>query len=138
MAPPSRPSLTIKAAKGLEVCAEALIELTPSNGSLAASRTNVVYQTLAKVIDTLGAVKEMCDVGMGTYPSHPAIRETMLTAGNQIYRVKSEVAKARETCLATPITDLAAWQQIGMTLADLASQLRGIQFVPAKKLKKEA
>jgi hypothetical protein len=138
MAPPSRPSLTLKAAKGLEVCSEALIELTPSNAELAASRANLVFQSLGKIADTLSAVKEMCDVGMGTYPSHPAIRETMQTAGNQIYRVRQEVMVAREQCIATPITDLAAWQGIGLRLADLASQLRAIRFVPPKKERKEA
>jgi hypothetical protein len=137
MAPPSRPSLTLKAAKALEVCSESLIELTPSNGDVVASRTSFVFESLGKIADTLSAVKELCDVGMGTYPSHPAIRETMQTAGNQIYRIKSEVMVAREQCIATPPTDLAAWQQIGLRLADLASQLRAVRFVPPKKQKKE-
>ena len=137
MAPPSRPSLTLKAAKALEVCSEALIELTPSNAELALSRTNVAFQALAKIADTLSAVKEMCDVGMGTYPSHPAIRETMQTAGNQIYHVRQGVMVAREQCIATPISDLKAWNQIGLSLANLASQLRAIRFVPPKKQKKE-
>lgn len=138
MAPPSRPSLTLKAAKQLEACSECLLELSEENRELAPSRTNLVFSGLLKIADTLGAVKELCDVGMGTYPSHPAIRETMQTAGNQIYRVKSEVLNARVQCLSTPITDLEAWRQIGYTLGDLASQLRAIRFVPPKKVKKEA
>jgi hypothetical protein len=119
----------------LEVCSEALLELTPSNPELAASRTSFAFEALAKVINTLSAVKEMCDVGMGTYPTHPAIRETMQTAGNQIYRIRQEVTSLREQCIATSITDLRKWHQIALTLADLASQLRAIRFVPLKKQK---
>src|SRR5262245_11468892 len=137
MAPPSRPSLTIKAAKALEVASEALIELTPSNGDVVAATADMVYSALERISDTLSAVKEMCDVGMGTYPSHPAIRETMQIAGKQIYRVKQEVGLARSQCIATPVTDLEAWRQIGLRLAELASQLRAIRFVPPKKQKKE-
>ena len=137
MAPPSRPSLTLKAAKALEACSESLIELTPSNLEFAASRTSTAFQMLSRIADTLSAVKEMCDVGMGTYPSHPAIREVMQTAGNQIYRIRQEVKDTRELCIATPITDLDKWHQIAMKLADLASQLRAVRFVPPKKQKKE-
>lgn len=138
MAPPSRPSLTLKAAKKLEADAEALLGLTVADSAtLAASKTNAVYTDLQSIADLLGAVKEMCDVGTGTYPSYPAVRETMLEAGNQIFAAKQDVLALKERCIATAITDTDGWQQIGLELADIASRLRAVKFVPARKVRKE-
>lgn len=136
MAPPSRASLTLRAAKKLEADSEAILGVTASSGAdLAASKFNSVYTDLSEVRQTLTAVKDLCDIGSGTYPSYPAVREVMLEAGNVVYNVNLELDKVKQECLVTPITDLAAWHQLGMQLADLASRLRAVKFVPARKRK---
>lgn len=138
MAPPSRPGLTIKAAKKLEEASEAILGVdSQTEASLAASRLNGAYGQLDDVIQLLGTVKDMCDVGMGTYPTYPAVRDVMLEAGNQIYTLKQEVQSTKSDCLMTDMTDREAWRQIGLKLADIASRLRAVQFVPKRK-KKEA
>jgi hypothetical protein len=138
MAPPSRPALTLKAAKKLEADAEALLGLEPLiEATLAASKVNAVFTDLQAIADILSGVKEMCDVGKGTYPSHPAIRDIMLKAGNQIFSAKQDVLALKERCIATAIDDISGWQQIGLELADIASRLRAVEFVPPRKSKKE-
>lgn len=138
MAPPSRPSLTLKAAKKLEAMSEALLELTPSDSLIAISKENAVFIEIPGVMDTLSGVKDMCDIGQNTYPNYPAIRETMIEAGNQIYRVKQDLSDIKNECLSTRTDDLIAWRAIGLRLANLASRLRAVKFVPTRKEKKEA
>ena len=137
MAPPSRPSLTLKAAKKLEEGCGLILDNLDLALADRPTKFNVAYKLLGEVIDHLTAVKEMCDVGMGTYPSYPAVRETMIAAGNKIYEVKRSVEEVKGAMLLAPSDDIAAWKQFGIMLADYASQLRSVKFVPERKGKKE-
>lgn len=138
MAPPSRASLALRAAKKLEEASEAIFELTPSvSGVIVAERLNMVYQSLTDVTGTLVALKDMCDLGANTYPNYPAVREAMLEAGNAVYWCKQEIESLKREALSTPSTDLMAWRDLGVTIADIASRLRAIQFVAKRRKPKQ-
>lgn len=136
MAPPSRPSLTLRAAKKLEELGDTLLEVNDSvESTIVASKVNAVFTSLDEVLTTLSTVKDLCDIGKNTYPNYPSIREVMVSAGEAIYKSKQEVQSIKERFLITPISDLSTWKQVGLDLSDIASRLRAVRFVPERKKK---
>lgn len=138
MAPPSRASLAIRAAQKLETASETILEVTPStSGVLVAQRFNTVYSHIQEVSSLLITLKDLCDIGMNTYPNYPAVREAMIIAGNQVYNAKQDLEEIKRDCLATPSANLMEWRDIAMKISDVASRVRAVQFVAKRKAKKE-
>lgn len=138
MAPPSRASLALRAAKKLELAVETILDVTPStSGPLVASKFNAVYTEIHEAGSLLVTIKDLCDVGMNTYPNYPAVREAMIVAGNQIYNAKQDLEEIKRDILSTPTSDLIAWRDVAMRISDVASRIRAVQFVAKRKGKKE-
>lgn len=139
MAPPSRASLALRAAKKLETAGDTILEVTPStSGLLVAQRFNTVYTEVHETTSLLTTIKDLCDVGMNTYPNYPAVREAMIVAGNQIYNAKQDLEEVKREMLATPTDDLIGWREIATRIYDVASRIRAVQFVAKRKVKREA
>lgn len=125
MAPPSRSTLTSRAADSVKGAGEFLA--APTYVSLAQAK-----DALRSAISGLEWVVQNCGESKSAYPTRPDIREAIMDGGDKAY-VALNILKGVSGILASVDHPEDVNPQIVKTLLATAAQLRQIIFVPPPK-----